>query len=67
MPMPMPIAGSAGQSGLRYARDGNLVEEHPSQGVTVIPTGREDAARLELERLPRIVSRLPRDSTPDVG
>jgi hypothetical protein len=41
------------------------LKEHPSRSVSVIPIGREVAARKEFERLPRIAPRLPRDSGSD--
>ncbi|MDC3958183.1 hypothetical protein [Polyangium jinanense] len=42
-----------------------FLAEHPSTGVSVIPIGREDAARKEFERLPKVAPKLPRDSEPE--
>ena len=40
------------------------LKEHPSRGVSLIAAGREDAARTELEGLPKVAPELPRDSLP---
>jgi hypothetical protein len=42
-----------------------FLADHPSPGVSVMPVGREGAARKELERLPKVAPRLPRDSRRD--
>jgi hypothetical protein len=43
-----------------------FLDEHPSRSVSMIPIGREDAARKELERLPTVAPKLPLDSSPEL-
>lgn len=42
-----------------------FITQHPTNGVSVLPLGREDAIRAEFDRLPKTAPKLPRDSNPD--
>ncbi len=43
----------------------SFIAQHPTDGVSLLPVGHEDAMRTDFDRLPKTAPKLPRDSNPD--